>query len=223
MEKGLPYPLTAVLSLSFAALFACTGTEVGLNAVRPVNPTGEFSTLVDPSVYSEDEFGVAVKDLIRSYQQYQSLFSMVEKESPTVENTCYELTTKVERVKPLLKEQENVLSQMGTLHQKLATFREDNAQIITAVDAGNLFVAKARERVKKYDELMDITNSFSEDCPTGTDWALHLTFGVTGLAQYASARAKAPHFNETARQLEDLSAQEKILASNVVRALNTLR
>ncbi len=221
MKSALLYPLTAILSLSFAALFACRGTEVGLNAVRPVNPTGEFSTL-DPSLYSEDEFGGVVKDLIRSYQQYQSLFSAAEKESPTVENTCYELPKKVERVKPLLKEQENVLTQMGASHQKLATFREDNA-IITAVEAGNLFVAKARERVKKYDELMDITNSFSDDCPTGTDWVLHLTFGVTGLAQYASARAKAPHFNETARQLEELSAQEKISASNLVRALKALR
>lgn len=222
MNKIPSYLFNALLSLTCIALIACTGTQIGLNEVKPVNPTEPFSTL-EPSMYSSDEVGDAAKELIRSYHEYGALFSIVERESPTVENTCYELTEKVEKVKPLLREQENILKRIETSYKTLAALRKDDARIKNAVEAGRAYIAKAGERIKKYDDLMDITKGFSDDCPRGSDWVVHLAFGVTGLAQYLGAREKAPLFNETAREFEELSAQEKTLAAGVVQSLKALR
>ncbi len=222
MNKILRYLFNALLSLTFMVLIACTGAQVGLNEFKLVNPTAPF-LILEPSLYPADGVGDVVKELIRSYQQYGALFSALEKESPTVENTCYELADKVKKVKPLLRHQNDLLVRTQEWYTRLEALRKGNFAVESAVKTGKLFVAKAKQRIQKHDELMDITNSFTDDCPSGSDWVVHLAFGITGLAQYQSARAKAPLFNKTASEVEELSAQEKTLASNVVQSLKALR
>jgi len=223
MNKIPLHVFSPFLSLIFVVLIACTtGTSVGLNEVKLVNPTGPFSTL-EPSQHAADEVGDVANELIRNYQQYGALFSALEKESPAVENTCYELPDKVKKVKPLLKQQSDLLVRSQEMHTRLEALRKGNLTVESAVKEGKLFIAKAKQRIQKHDELMDITYSFRDDCPSGSDWALHLAFGITGLMRYQSARAKAPLFNRTASELEELIAQEKELASKVVESLKVLR
>ena len=51
---------------------------------------------------------------------------------------------------------------------------------------------------------------------------LDILTGVTGIARYERAKEKAPIFNQTGQQLEELSAEEKELAVKVVQSLEAV-
>jgi len=208
-------------ALALISLGACTGAQIGLSEIKPVNPTAPFSTL-GLSFDSTGEVDDVVKQLIRSYQQYGALYSTVVKEAPTLENSCYEITDKVTRVKALVKEVETDFVGIEKSYRQLMTLKENDAQIKYAAETGEAYIAKAREKIHKYDDLLEITNSFSADCPRGGELVLDILIGVTGLARYERAKEKAPIFNQTGRQLEELSAEEKELAVKVVQSLEAL-
>lgn len=221
MKNIFAYVVDALMGLALGSLVACTGAQVGLNEVKPVNPTVPFSTL-GLSFDSTSDVDDVVKQLIRSYQQYGALYAAVQKEAPTVENTCYELPEKVTKVRPLVREQETELVNIERSYKQLTTLKENDPQVKYAAETGAAYIAKARERINKYEDLLKIISSFSADCPSGGEMAVHILTGVSGLAQYMSAREKAPSFNQTGRQLEELSAEEKALADRVVQSLEAL-
>ncbi|MBI1979276.1 MAG: hypothetical protein HYS58_00765 [Elusimicrobia bacterium] len=218
MNKALKLLVNIVLGSIFLILSGCSGRQIGLSEVKLVNLAEPFSAL-EPALYSADDAGELVKELIRSYQKYGALFVAVERESPTIENTCYELEEKVRQVKPLLRQQTDFLVRIQGLYSKLEKLRKDDRVFENAIGAGKAFIAKAEQRIQKHDELMDITNSFSDDCPG----AFSILFGTGGLLGLASAKAKVPTFNETASNLEKLSDEEKSLAVQVVQSLKALR
>jgi len=146
----------------------------------------------------------------------------VVKEAPTLENTCYEITDKVTRVKALVKEVETEFVGIEKSYKQLTTLKENDPQIQYAAETGEAYIAKAREKFHKYDDLMEITNSFGVDCPRGGELVLDILTGVTGLARYERAKEKAPTFNQTGQQLEKLSVEEKELAVKVVQSLEAL-
>lgn len=225
MERISSLRKLVAASLIGILFVGCTGTEIGLNELKAVNPTNPFATL-EPSTQAANERDEIVNQLTQSYQQYRALYAQADKERPTAENTCYELTERVARVKPILKKQVSVLVATETSYNKLLGLSEQDSQVERAAETGKLHIAKARERIQKSDELLDITNSFSSDCPTDQEMFLHIMTGVTalgGIAQYENAKAKAPMFNKKVAELENLSAEEKELASTVVKSLTTLR
>ena len=183
-------------TLVLISLVACTGAQIGLNEIKPVNPTAPFSTLA-LAFDSTGEVDDVVKQLIRSYQQYGALYSAVVKEAPTLENTCYEITDKVTRVKALVKEIETEFVGIEKSYKQLTTLKENDPQIKYAAQTGQAYIAKAREKLRKYDDLLEITNSFGADCPRGGELVLDILTGVTGLARYERAKEKAPIFNQT--------------------------
>lgn len=221
MKKLSSCWINRLMSLAVLSLVACTGAEIGLNELKAVNPTEPLSAL-EPSLRSTDGIGGLVDRLIRDYRQYGALYSVIEKERPRTSNTCYELTDRVARTKPLLKEQENALADAGTVYEQLTLFAANDQAVRSAAEIGVTFLAKARERVRKYNELADITNSFASDCPSGGDMVLHILTGVSGIVQYEGAKAKVPMFNKAVEQLEALSAEERALASEVVLSLKAL-
>lgn len=221
MKKISSCLVDALMRLALVSLVACTGAQVGLNEVKPVNPTAPFSTL-PLSFDSTGEVDDVVKQLIRSYQRYGALYTAAQKEAPTVENTCYELPEKVTKVRPLVREHETELVSIEKLYKQLTTLKENDPKIKYAAETGAAYIAKARQRIYKYEDLLKIISSFSADCPSGGEMAVHILTGVSGLAQYMSAREKAPSFNQTGRQLEELSAEEKELADRVVQSLEAL-
>jgi hypothetical protein len=221
MNKFSSYLVDVLMPLVLVFLAACTGAQLGLNAVKPVNPTAPFSTM-GLSFDSKGQVDDVVKQLIRSYQRYGALYSAAEKEAPTLENTCYEITEKIAKVQPLASEHEAELVGIEKLYKQLTTLRENDPRINYAAEAGEAYIAKARERIRKFDDLLKITSSFSADCPRGADWVAHVLTGVSGLAQYMSAKEKVPTYNQTGRQLEELSAEERGLAVRVVQSLEAL-
>jgi len=224
MKQVPSYLIHAVAGLAVTMLVACTGEQIGLTELKAVNPTEPFATL-EPSTGSAGEVDRIANQLIRNYQEYAALYSAVEKERPTTENTCFELKEKVANVKPLLRHQDSVLVGTEKLYLQLTALSEGDPKVQQASGAGKVHVAKARERVKEYVALAEITDSFTSDCPTEGEMFMHIMTGVSALnaiPQYEAAKAKAPLFNQTARQLEKLSAEEKELAYGVVRSLNAL-
>lgn len=213
-----------LVSLAVIVLAACTGAQIGLNELNAVNPTEPVATLElapDPSA----AIGGVVNRLLEDYRQYGALYSAVEKGRPTAANTCYELKDAVARVRPLLNEQEKVIVDTGTLYAELAKLGPEDQTIKAAAEVGQAAAEKARERVRKYGELMDITASFVADCPTEGEMFVHILTGVTAIGaigQYQSAKEKAPMFNRTLQQVEVLSAEEKALAYKVAEALKAL-
>jgi len=210
--------LFALTGCSGLADLVPNGREIGLNHFGTAKPTEYFSTM-EPSLYSTDDVGRVIKALIANYQIYGALFNAVEKESPTVENECYELADKVRKVKYLLRQQFDLLVHAHRLNKKLETLKKGDPEIENAVMAGNLFFAKAEQRIRKHDELMEIIYSFTYDCPS----VPAVMFVLPALVGLQKAVAKAPAFNATAYELEMLSEEEKKLASSVVQSLRKLR
>jgi len=224
MKQISSYVAHALAGLSVVVLVACTGEQIGLTELKAVNPTEPLATLEHSSGPADDVNGVA-NELVRNYQEYTALYSAVEKERPTTENTCFELKEKIAKVKPLLEKQETVLVGTDKLYVQLTALREGDPRIQHASEAGKAHVAKARERVNEYVALAEITDSFTSDCPTEGEMFMHIMTGFSALnaiPQYEAAKAKAPLFNQSARQLEKLSAEERELAYGVVRSLNAL-
>jgi len=205
-------------------LVACTGAQIGLTEFKAVNPTEPLAVL-EPSSGSADEVNVVANELIRNYREYTALYSAVEKERPTTENICFELKEKIVKVKPLLNEQEIALVDTDKLYVQLPALRAGDPKVQHASEAGKAHVAKARERAKEYVALAEITDSLTSDCPTEGEMLMHIMTGVSALnaiPQYEASKAKAPLFNQSARQLEKLSAEESEFAYGIAWSLNAL-
>ena len=221
MKKVSSYLVQAVMSLALLSFVGCTGTQVGLNELKPVNPTEPFAALRLPLESAEKVDGV-VNELVLGYQRFGELYSAAEKARPTAENNCYELADMLKQANVFVEQQEFVLVGTEKLYKELTALRPDDPKVKYASDTGNAHVAKARERIRKYTELGKITLSFTSDCPNAGEMFIHVMTGISGLVQYENARQKAPLFNQTAKQVEDLSVEERALALEVVQALNAL-
>jgi len=215
------YLTQIVVPLLLLPLAACTGTQVGLNALKAVNPTEPLAVL-KPLPESADKIDGLVNELVLSYHQYGALYSATEKVRPTVENNCYELADKLKQVKPLVEEQEAVLVRTGKLYKELTALRPEDPKVKDATDTGNAYVAKARERIRKFVELSNITLSFTSDCPNAGEMFIHIMTGISAIVQYENAREKVPLFNKTAKEVEELSTEERALALEVVESLDAL-